>query len=165
MLLMRLRREQIAGKNVMVFKPGIDERWGSGKVVSRNGSSMEAQPVADVREVVALAAAADVVALDEAQFFGAEIVAVCGALADQGKRVIVAGLDATFRREGFGLMPELLATAEFVDKIPAVCHRCGAPAFFTQRLIDGHPAPFAGETVVVGSDEYEARCRACFEPA
>ena len=162
-LLRRIRREEIAGKRLIVFKPAIDGRWDAGrKIVSRAGMTIEAEPIARAEEALALAADFEIVGFDEAQFFDAGLVGVCMQLADAGKRVIVAGLDTDFRHEPFGPMPTLLAVADFVDKVQAVCHRCGAPAFFTQRLVDGKPAPFTDETVVVGSDEYEARCRACF---
>ena len=107
----------------------------------------------------------DVVGIDEVQFFEASVVGAALALADRGVRVICAGLDQDFRRQPFGPMPELLAHAEFVDKLQAVCHRCGGPATTTQRLVDGQPAPYSGETIVVGElDSYEARCRDCHEP-
>ena len=104
------------------------------------------------------------VGIDEAQFFDDEIVDVALELADDGARVIAAGLDQDFRRLPFGPMPELLAHAEFVDKLQAVCHRCGGGATTTQRLVDGRPAPYSGATIVVGANEqYEARCRDCHE--
>jgi thymidine kinase len=107
----------------------------------------------------------DVVGIDEAQFLGEGVVATALELADRGVRVVVAGLDQDFRRLPFGPMPELLTHAEFVDKLQAVCHRCGGPATTTQRLVDGRPAPYSGETVVVGSEEQSAaRGRSCHEP-
>ena len=106
----------------------------------------------------------EVVGIDEAQFFDEEIVGVALELADDGARVIAAGLDQDFRRLPFGPMPALLAHAEFVDKLQAVCHRCGGGATTTQRLVDGRPAPYSGATIVVGANEqYEARCRDCHE--
>ena len=106
-----------------------------------------------------------VVGIDEVQFFEPGIVHAALALAEGGARVICAGLDQDFRREPFGALPELLSRAEFVDKLQAVCHRCGGPATTTQRLLDGRPAPYSGETIVVGAlDSYEARCRDCHEP-
>ena len=122
-------------------------------------------PVAGVAELEARAAGHDVVGIDEVQFFDASVVAAALALADAGARVVAAGLDQDFRRLPFGPIPDLLAHAEFVDKLQAVCHRCGGPATTTQRLVDGRPAPYAGETVVVGAaEQYEARCRDCHEP-
>ena len=117
------------------------------------------------REVLRLAAGYDVVGVDEAQFFDDGIVEVVQELVVRGARVVVAGLDTDFRHEPFGCMPTLLAIAELVDKLQAVCHRCGGTATRTQRLVDGRPAPFSGETIVVGAlDSYEARCTACYEP-
>jgi thymidine kinase len=105
------------------------------------------------------------VGIDEAQFLGEGVVLTALDLADRGVRVVVAGLDQDFRRLPFGPMPALLAHAEFVDKLQAVCHRCGGPATTTQRLVGGEPAPYSGDTVVVGAaEQYEARCRGCHEP-
>jgi len=116
-------------------------------------------------EVRRLAAGYDAVGIDEVQFFDARVVAAVGALVANGARVVAAGLAQDFRGLPFGAMPTLLCVAEFVDKLEAVCHRCGGPATMTQRLVDGAPAPFGGETIQVGAlDSYEARCRACFEP-
>ena len=125
---------------------------------------MRAVPVTDVAELLERGRAMEVVGIDEVQFFDHEVVAAALALADGGARVIAAGLDQDFRRLPFGPMPELLAHAEFVDKLQAVCHRCGGPATTTQRLVDGRPAPYSGATIVVGANEqYEARCRDCHE--
>lgn len=105
------------------------------------------------------------VGIDEVQFFATAIVSVSLELADRGTRIVAAGLDQDFRRRPFGPIPELLSHAEFVDKLQAVCHRCGGPATTTQRLVDGHPAPYSGQTVLVGAaEQYEARCRDCHEP-
>ena len=124
-------------------------------------------PVASVAELVGAGVSGhfDVVGIDEVQFFSLEVVPAALALADAGVRVVAAGLDQDFRRLPFGPMPELLARAEFVDKLQAVCHRCGGPATTTQRLVDGSPAPYSGDTIVVGArEQYEARCRDCHEP-
>src|SRR5215218_2478674 len=107
---------------------------------------------------------AQVVGIDEVQFFAAVVVGAALELADTGVRVLAAGLDQDFRRLPFGPMPDLLAHSEFVDKLQAVCHRCGGGATTTQRLVDGRPAPYSGATIVVGANEqYEARCRDCHE--
>jgi thymidine kinase len=125
---------------------------------------MRAVPVSSVAQLEARARGFDVVGIDEVQFFDRTVVDVALALADDGSRVIAAGLDQDFRRLPFGPIPELLSHAEFVDKLQAVCHRCGGPATTTQRLVGGRPAPYSGETVVVGAaDQYEARCRDCHE--
>jgi thymidine kinase len=126
---------------------------------------MRAVQVSTVRELVARAEEYEVVGIDEVQFFDPAVVPAALELAERGARVIAAGLDQDFRRLPFGPMPELLAQAEFVDKLQAVCQRCGGPATTTQRLVDGQPAPYSGETVVVGAaEQYEARCRSCHEP-
>ena len=164
-MIRRLRRAEIAGQRVVIFKPRIDDRYDAADVVSHAGARMRAVPVASVGELVARAQGFDVVGIDEVQFFSAEATAAALALADAGVRVVAAGLDQDFRRLPFGPMPELLARAEFVDKLQAVCHRCGGPATTTQRLVDGSPAPYSGETIVVGArEQYEARCRDCHEP-
>jgi len=164
-MIRRLRRAEIAGQRVILFKPRIDDRYAAADVVSHAGVRMSAVPVDGCSELAARARSSEVVGIDEVQFFEPAVVDAALALADGGARVIVAGLDQDFRREPFGPMPELLTRAEFVDKLQAVCHRCGGPATTTQRLLDGRPAPYSGETIVVGAlDTYEARCRDCHEP-
>ena len=164
-MIRRLRRAEIAGQRVVIFKPQIDDRYGPTDVVSHAGARMRAVPITSVAEVTEGAQGFDVVGVDEAQFLGEGVVACALGLADHGVRVVVAGLDQDFRRLPFGPMPELLSHAEFVDKLQAVCHRCGGPATTTQRLVDGLPAPYSGETLVVGAaEQYEARCRSCHEP-
>ncbi len=164
-MIRRMRRAEIAGQRVGVFKPAIDARYDAHDVVSHAGSRFAARPVAGVADLVALAGELDVIGVDEAQFFAFDLVPAVQALADEGRRVVLAGLDRDFRGLPFGPMPALLAVADFVDKIQAVCHGCGGPGTMTQRLVDGRPAPFDGATVVVGAiDQYEARCRACYEP-
>ena len=164
-MIRRLRRAEIAGQRVVIFKPQIDDRYDATDVVSHAGARMRAVPVTSVAEIAAHAQSFDVVGIDEAQFLGEGVVSLALGLADDGTRVIVAGLDQDFRRLPFGPMPALLSHAEFVDKLQAVCHRCGGPATTTQRLVDGRPAPYSGETVVVGAaEQYEARCRGCHEP-
>ena len=164
-MIRRLRRAEIAGQHVVIFKPRIDDRYDAADVVSHAGARMRAVPVSSVAEVVEHATGFDVIGIDEVQFFEPVIVARALEFADRGARVVVAGLDQDFRRLPFGPIPELLSHAEFVDKLQAVCHRCGGPATTTQRLVDGHPAPYSGETVLVGAaEQYEARCRGCHEP-
>jgi thymidine kinase len=164
-MIRRLRRAEIAGQRVVIFKPVIDDRFDATDIVSHAGLRMRAVPVGGVAELTARAGGYDVVGIDEVQFLNASVVPAALLLADEGARVVAAGLDQDFRRLPFGPMPELLAHAEFVDKLQAVCHRCGGPATTTQRLVDGRPAPYAGETVVVGAaEQYEARCRDCHEP-
>lgn len=159
-LVRRLRRAVIAGQKIQVFKPRLDTRHGTERLVTRDNRELAATAVADSGEIRArLEEGAQVVGIDEAQFFDQELAALVNALADSGVRVIVAGLDLDYLRRPFGPMPQLLALAEYVDKMHAVCVRCGAPAHYSQRLAGG------GEQLQVGdTDLYEARCRSCYEP-
>lgn len=161
-LIRRLRRAQIARQKIQVFKPAIDLRYTDKAIASHNGLQENAIPVNDSAELlVHLDATADVIAIDEVQFFDMAIVDVCNILADQGKRVICAGLDMDFRGVPFGPIPQLLAIAEHVEKLQAICVVCGAAASRTQRLIAGQPAYIDDPVVLVGAAEvYEARCRA-----
>jgi thymidine kinase len=160
-LIRRLRRAKIAKQGVLVVKPSLDTRFSVDKVASHAGSEFEATPIQSPTEIEnLLTTQVTVLAVDEAQFFDETICGVVQTLADQGKRVIVAGLDTDFRAEPFGPMPELMALAERVDKLHAICMVCGGPASRTQRLIDGKPARYDEPIVVVGASElYEARCR------
>lgn len=164
-LIRRVKRAQIARQKVQVFKPSLDTRYVEEKVSSHNGVHLEAIPVQEARDILALVEPqTTVVAIDEVQFFDWSIAEVCNALADRGKRVIVAGLDMDFRGEPFGPMPLLMAQAEMVDKLQAICVVCGAPASRTQRLIDGQPASYDDPVIMVGASEvYEARCRHCHQ--
>jgi thymidine kinase len=164
-LIRRLRRAEIAGQRALIVKPTIDDRYDVGHVVSHAGAKMRAVTAESSDEVLRLARTYDAIGIDEVQFFDPGIVDAIGELVARGSRVVAAGLAQDFRGLPFGAMPTLLCVAEFVDKLEAVCHRCGGPATMTQRLVDGEPAPFAGETIQVGAlDSYEARCRACFQP-
>ena len=164
-LIRRLRRAEIAGQRVLIVKAGIDDRYDISHVVTHAGAKMRAVNAASSDDLRRFSDGYDVIGLDELHFFDDAIVEVCVELAERGQRVIVAGLDTDFRAEPFAWMADLLARAEFVDKLQAVCHRCGGPATRTQRLVDGRPAPFSGETIQVGAlDAYEARCRDCYEP-
>ena len=163
-LIRRVRRAIIARKRVQVFKSHLDERYsGIYQVSSHDGRTVEAVPV-DTPEQIAQLVLPDtqVVAIDEAQFLSEAIVPLVTALANKGVRVILAGTDNDFRGEPFGPMPRLLAIAEVVDKLHAICVICGNPASRNQRLIGGKPARYDSPTIMVGSTEaYEARCRAC----
>ena len=164
-MIRRLRRAEIAGQQVVIFKPRFDDRYDATDIVSHAGVRMRGVAVDSVAEIAARAGGHQVVGIDEVQFFEHEVVEVALGLADAGVRVVVSGLDQDFRRLPFGPMPALLSHAEFVDKLQAVCHRCGGPATTTQRLLDGCPAPYSGDTIVVGAaEQYEARCRDCHEP-
>jgi thymidine kinase len=163
-LIRRVRRAMIARREVQVFKSHLDARYaGIYQVSSHDGRTTEAVPVDTPEQIVrALHDNTQVVAIDEAQFLDASIVEVVTALADRGKRVILAGTDTDFRGEPFGPMPQLLAVAEIVDKLHAICVVCGNPASRNQRLIGGKPARYDSPTIMVGSAEsYEARCRGC----
>ncbi len=160
-LIRRLRRARIAKQKVQVFKPVIDNRYDHMKVTSHSGLDVDAVPVATSAEILEkLEPETTVVGVDEAQFFDDGIVDVVESLADMGMRVIVTGLDTDFRGEPFACMPELMARAEQVDKLRAICMVCGEEATRTQRLVNGKPAHFHDPIVVVGAQElYEARCR------
>ena len=164
-LIRRLRRARIAKQKVQVFKPALDQRYHSEQVASHNGLQWEAVPVGSAREILdRVEPDTTVVAVDEAQFFDGELSKVCGELARRGMRLIVAGLDMDFRAKPFGPMPVLMAEAEEVSKLQAICVECGAQASRTQRLIDGRPAAYDEPVILVGgSESYEARCRHCHE--
>ncbi len=157
----RLRRAVIARQKVQVFKPAIDVRYGEGKVTSHAGDEFQARPIERIADVwTHLDEDTTVVGIDEAQFFDQEITEVVQRLADRGLRVILAGLDMDFRGEPFGPMPTLLAQADRVDKLQAICMVCGGPATRTQRLVNGQPAHYHDPVVIVGAAElYEPRCR------
>lgn len=160
-LIRRLRRATIARQRVQVFKPAIDIRYAVSKVTSHAGNNFSAIPVSSPEEIFdKLEKETTVVALDEAQFFDPSVIQVVQNLANRGLRVIVAGLDMDFRGEPFGPMPALMALAENVDKLHAICMVCGENASRTQRLVNGSPAYFDDPVVIVGAAElYEARCR------
>lgn len=162
-LIRRVKRAQIAHQSVQVFKPLLDDRYSRGHVVSHDGGKVDATGVRRPDEILdAMEPETRVVAVDEVQFFDERIVSVVQALVDAGVRVICAGLDQDFRGEPFGPVPVLLALAEDVTKLSAICVQCGGPASRTQRLIDGRPASYDDPVILVGSAEvYEARCRRC----
>jgi thymidine kinase len=159
-LIRRLRRAQIARQKVQIFKPAIDARYSDNHIVSHSEMRIESQAVSSAREILALVEiSTTVVGIDEGQFFDQELVSVANQLANQGKRVIIAGLDMDYLGKPFEPMPLLMAIAEDVTKTRAICVQCGNPATYTQRLIQRR------ERVVVGAaGSYEARCRQCFDP-
>jgi thymidine kinase len=159
-LIRRLRRAQIARQKVQIFKPIIDTRFADDHIVSHSEMRIESCAVSSSSEMLALVAGeTEVVGIDEGQFFDEELPMICDTLANQGKRVIVAGLDQDYLGKPFDPMPQLLAIAEFITKTHAICMVCGNPANHTQRLIA------SGDRVLVGaSGMYEARCRRCFDP-
>ncbi|HZW40638.1 MAG TPA: thymidine kinase [Ignavibacteriaceae bacterium] len=155
-LIRRLRRAQIAKLNVKIFKPSIDLRYSDSSIVSHSEQSLPSIIIKDINEVLLLSNDAQVIGIDEAQFFSSDIIKVCNTLADQGKRVIAAGLDQDYRGIPFEPMPQLLSIAEYITKTLAICVICGNPADKTQRKT------LSSERVVVGAaDIYEARCRKC----
>lgn len=164
-LIRRARRALYAKKKVQVFKPSIDNRYDESMVVTHMGVKHEAVPVKNVRDLAGcIDKNTDVVLIEEAQFFDRSLSALAVKLADEGMEVILAGLDQDFRREPFGPMPELMAVADEVVKLRAICMNCGAPASHTYRQIDGKPAHRDDPIVLIGATEaYEARCRNCFK--
>jgi thymidine kinase len=159
-LIRRLRRAQIAKQRVQIFKPGLDNRFGDDHITSHSDMRLASRNVSSSRQLLQLVEPdTQVVGIDEGQFFDAELPAVCNTLADQGRRVIVAGLDQDYLGKPFEPMPQLLAIAEYITKTLAICVVCGNPANHTQRLV------VSSERVLVGaSGAYEARCRSCFDP-
>ena len=164
-LIRRVKRVVIARQQVQVFKPLLDNRYLEEKVSSHDGLQWDAAVVGSASEILEMVKdGTDVVAVDEVQFFDWTITDVCEQLARRGKRVIVTGLDMDFRGEPFGPVPVLMAQAETVDKLQAICAVCGAPASRTQRLINGMPADYDEPQILVGAKEvYQARCRRCHE--
>lgn len=158
-LIRRIRRAQIARQAVAIFKPGIDNRYSSDHIVSHSEAKLLSTVVASSADILRLAAGAQVVGIDEGQFFDMGIIDVAETLANQGKRVIIAGLDQDYRAKPFEPMPQLLAIAEYITKTLAICMVCGNPADRTQRI------GASSERVLVGAkDAYEARCRSCYVP-
>jgi thymidine kinase len=159
-LIRRVRRAQIARQRVQLFKPRIDERYATDQIVSHSEMKMPSQVVEGATQIPGLVRPkTQVVAIDEGQFYDMSLVEVVDGLADRGLRVIVAGLDQDYRGRPFDPMPQLMAVAEYVDKTLAVCMQCGSPANRSQRLVQDED-----RVVVGGAKEYEARCRACFNP-
>ena len=159
-LIRRITRAKIARQQVAIFKPAIDNRYHSKHVISHNANAIYSTPVEVASQILQLAQEATVVGIDEAQFFGEDVMSVAVTLASEGRRVIVAGLDMDYRGEPFGYMPQLMAVAEYVTKTQAVCIKCGNPASFSHRLDTSDEQVLLGET-----DLYEALCRKCFQEA
>ena len=164
-LIRRVKRAVIARRTVQVFKPAIDDRFGVEVVRSHDGDSFTARPVKNSDEIAFLLERdTTVVGIDEVQFFDPGVITVVKRLVSDGRRVICAGLDLDFRGEPFGPVPTLLALAERVDKLEAICVLCGEPATRTQRIVNGVPAFYDEPIIVIGAKEaYEARCRTCHE--
>ena len=164
-LIRRINVLSYARKNILVFKPKIDDRYSTTEIASHAGSKVPCIVISEAKEILDhVNYDTDVVAIDEVQFFDEDVVDICEYLADSGLRVMVAGLDKDFRGEPFGVLPDLLTRAEFVTKLTAVCAKCGAPATRTQRIINGKPASFNDPIALVGAKgAYEPRCRHCHE--
>lgn len=164
-LIRRARRALYAKKKVQVFKPAIDDRFDEEHVVTHMGVKHPSKPVRGANELAGLIDKdTDVVCIEEVQFFDRTVVDLLTLLADQGKEVVAAGLDQDFRRQPFGPMADLMAAADEVVKLRAICMQCGRPASHTQRIIDGKPAKWNDPIVLIGATEsYEARCRACHQ--
>ncbi len=164
-LIRRVRRAVIARKRVQVFKSHLDDRYHVFSVTTHDGLTVEAHPVSTALEIATqVRPDTSVVAIDEVQFLDGGIVDVATDLARRGVRAILAGTDTDFRGDPFGAMPQLLAVAEIVDKLHAICVVCGDPACRNQRLLNGKPAPYDSPTIMVGgSESYEARCRHCHQ--
>jgi thymidine kinase len=158
-LIRRLRRAAIARQKVEIFKPKIDNRYSDKEIVSHDAQKVKSRTIQKAEEILEHALEAQVVGIDEAQFFGESLIKVCQTLANMGKRVIVAGLDQDYRGLPFEPIPQLLAIAEFITKTHAICVVCGNPANHTYRT-----STDKGTVVVGASDKYEARCRNCFVP-
>lgn len=156
-LIRRLKRAQIAHQSLRIFKPAIDVRYDSQKIVSHDANAIQSIPLQNAAEILPLAEGIDVVGIDEAQFFGLELLDVCEELAVKGTRVIVAGLDMDYLGKPFGPIPHLLATAEYLTKLHAICVRCGHLATHSYRL-----KPEKAKIVLGEKDLYEARCRICY---
>jgi thymidine kinase len=156
-LLRRLHRARIARLRIGCFKPGLDTRYDPAAIVSHSALTAPSTPVQEAGQIPALCSDCDVVGIDEAQFFDETIVSVCTVLANQGKRVIVAGLDMDFAGNPFGHIPRLMAVAEYVTKVHAICVVCGDIAHYSYRLVSSQEQVLLGET-----DAYEARCRRCY---
>ena len=164
-LIRRITRIRFAKKEVIVFKPVMDDRYAKVEVVSHSQRKVKSIPISNSSEILPnLTSKPYAVAIDEAQFFDRGLLDVIEQLANMGVRVIVAGLDLDFRGEPFGIMPEILARAEYVTKLHAICQVCGEPATRTQRLIDNQPAYYDDPIILVSADDkYEARCRHCHQ--
>ncbi len=156
-LIRRLKRAKIAKQRVEIFKPAIDTRYSDTEVVSHDANSIASTPVSSSQNILLMTGDVDVIGIDEAQFFDEGIIDVCNTLANQGFRVIVAGLDMDFQGVPFGPMPALMAIADDVQKVHAICVRCGAPAYVSHRLVAGEKQVLLGE-----KNEYEPICRHCF---
>lgn len=156
-LIRRIKRARIANQNVHIFKPEMETRYHKEKIVSHDDHEIDSSPISNTKDILKLVGDVDVVGIDEAQFFDPGLIEVCNQLANDNKRIIIAGLDMDFLGKPFGVMPNLMAMAELVTKVHAICARCGSEAQYSYRFSN------AGEQVELGEkDLYEPRCRSCF---
>lgn len=162
-LIRRINTLEYAKKNIIVFKPLIDDRYSEDEIASHKGNKIRCYSISRSKDILKfIEDDTDVVAIDEVQFFDENIIPICEMLADKQIRVMVAGLDKDFKGKPFYIMSELLARAEFVTKLSAICVKCGAPATITQRLVNNKPASYKDPIILIGASEsYEARCRHC----
>lgn len=162
-LIRRINTLEYARKNIIVFKPLIDDRYSEDEIASHKGNKIKCYSISKSKDILKfIEDDTDVVAIDEVQFFDEDIIPICEMLADEQIRVMVAGLDKDFKGKPFYIMSELLARAEFVTKLSAICVKCGAPATITQRLVNNKPASYKDPIILIGASEsYEARCRHC----
>ena len=159
-LIRRLKRAKFARQKVEIFKPALDTRYSEDEVVSHDSNHITSTPIESSASILLLASDVEVVGIDEAQFFDNELVSVCNELANRGVRVIIAGLDMDFRCQPFGPMPALMAVADSVTKVHAICVKCGNLAYVSHRLVDGEKQVLLGEKM-----EYEPLCRECYNKA
>ena len=157
-LIRRLRRAQIAQMSIAIFKPKIDSRFSEGYIVSHNRIKMESHIIDEPNDILDIAKEHEVIGIDEAQFFDNSLINTCKELANSGKRVVIAGLDTDYRGLPFGPMPAIMCEADYLDKLRAICVKCGNPASYTQRTSSD-----SGQVVIGELDKYEARCRNCFQ--
>tara|TARA_Y100001970_G_C13991236_1_gene728327 strand:+ start:262 stop:825 length:564 start_codon:yes stop_codon:yes gene_type:complete len=158
-LMRRLRRAQIAKMSTIIFKPKIDSRYSENEIVSHNKNRMNSKIINSSKEIIPKSKSIDVIAVDEAQFFDENLVQACTSLANNGKRVIVAGLDKDYRGLPFGPMPSIMCEADYLDKLRAICIECGNLASYSQRMSEEKNQIVIGEL-----DKYQAKCRNCFQP-
>ena len=156
-LIRRLKRAAIAQNDVIVFKPKIDNRYSDDLIVSHDNNSIKSIPIDDINDIIKLSKDINIIGIDEIQFFEKKIIKICITLANQGKRIIVSGLDKDFKGMPFGIMPDLLCESEHVTKLSAICNQCGDYAYFTKRKSNDEKQILLGE-----KDKYEANCRKCY---
>lgn len=164
-LIRRLKRTLLAGIPTVIFTPQIDDRYIKDHICSHDGKHLKAISITHAEEILEhITSETMIIGIDEVQFLQGDVVSIIMSLVADGKRIVCAGLDKDFKAESFGFIPELLALSDDVTKLTAICMKCGRPANFTQRLIEGQPASYNDPIIMIGASEsYEARCRLCYE--